>query len=299
MVVAVKTLTSALVHAVESKLLRVVLDLSGETGGGAYGEEDWVELKWCANIRSSWNRRIPRWLLRSTQPHCVKIKGHRWFAPAASWSHDHARTPPPPLLKILLRSGPHVVSSLWLAGDDRLHYLRPDLDPPVSPLRVILASYWLRVKVGGARREVAFVNLPNHTLDHQKPVWKKLWHLPFIEQNVIFSIFSTSFDNKMTRRSISIHSEWLSCSRCGSSSLPVGPKQLTLNLLSSCAITWSVVIRLEMRTLVEAPKDGVNMDVCGGSGWGRSREVSGGPQEQQKDYKSEKRGLLKYYKSTN
>lgn len=34
-VVAVNTLTSALVDAVESKLLRVVLDLSGEMGGGA------------------------------------------------------------------------------------------------------------------------------------------------------------------------------------------------------------------------------------------------------------------------
>lgn len=34
-VVAVNTLTSALVDAVKSKLLRVVLDLSGEMGGGA------------------------------------------------------------------------------------------------------------------------------------------------------------------------------------------------------------------------------------------------------------------------
>lgn len=58
--------------------------------------------------------------------------------------------------------------------------------------------------------------------------------------------------NKITSASISSYSQFCCL---------IGTKLLTLNLLSSCVITWSVVIRLEMRTLVEAPKDGVKMDV--------------------------------------
>lgn len=42
------------------------------------------------------------------------------------------------------------------------------------------------------------------------------------------------------------------------------PGGLTLNLFSSCSITWFVVILLEMRTLVDVPNDGVKMEVCRG-----------------------------------
>lgn len=40
-----------------------------------------------------------------------------------------------------------------------------------------------------------------------------------------------------------------------------------MNLLSSCSITLSVVILLEMRTLVDVPNDGVKMEV-----WRRRRD---------------------------
>lgn len=44
--------------------------------------------------------------------------------------------------------------------------------------------------------------------------------------------------------------------------LEEGAPKLTLNLLSSCSMTWSVVILLEIRTLVGVPKDGVKIEVC-------------------------------------
>lgn len=39
-------------------------------------------------------------------------------------------------------------------------------------------------------------------------------------------------------------------------------QKLTLNLFSSCSMTWCVVILLEIRTLVGVPKDGVKIEVC-------------------------------------
>lgn len=51
-------------------------------------------------------------------------------------------------------------------------------------------------------------------------------------------------------------------------------QKLTLNLFSSCSMTWSVVILLEMRTLVGVPKDGVKMEVCGGQ-WEIGERQSG------------------------
>lgn len=55
--------------------------------------------------------------------------------------------------------------------------------------------------------------------------------------------------------------------------------KLTLNLLSNCSITWSVVILLVMRTLVEVSNDGVNIEVCKrqknikGTGQGFMRDI--------------------------
>lgn len=155
-----------------------------------------------------------------------------------------------------------------LTGDDRLRYLRPGLNSPQSsppPPCVIVASFRLEqekvepaVVEGGERGGVSFFFHFRHILSF--PFMLLFWPLCRLLESMVvnqsYSLPALPLDqygfNKITSASISSYSQFCCL---------IGPKLLTLNLLSSCVITWSVVIRLEMRTLVEAPKDGVKMDV--------------------------------------